>query len=91
MHLAWTVEVQDNALNQLRGLAPKEAKRILDFLANRLSRYESPRQLGEALKGAKLGDYWRYRVGDYRIVCDLQDQKLVVLVIEIAHRRDVYR
>jgi mRNA interferase RelE/StbE len=89
--LAWSVEVQDNALRQLHKLPPKEVRRILDFLGTRLIKYESPRQIGEALKGAKLGDYWRYRVGDYRIVCDLKDNRLVVLVIEIAHRRDVYR
>ena len=71
-------------------MSTQDTRRILDFLKNRLATYESPRQIGEALKGKRLGEYWRYRVGDYRIICDLQDRKLVVLVIEIAHRRDVY-
>ncbi|RYG81915.1 MAG: type II toxin-antitoxin system RelE/ParE family toxin, partial [Alphaproteobacteria bacterium] len=51
----------------------------------------SPRQIGKALEGSELGNYWSYRVGHYRIVCDLIDQRLVVLVLKVGHRRDVYR
>ncbi|EGP58991.1 hypothetical protein Agau_C102033 [Agrobacterium tumefaciens F2] len=52
---------------------------------------DDPRQTGSALQGSELGNFWRYRVGDYRIICDIQDHKLVVLVVEIGHRREIYR
>jgi mRNA interferase RelE/StbE len=57
----------------------------------RIANHDNPRQSGQALRGSDLGNFWRYRVGDYRIICDLQDERLVVLVIEIGHRREVYR
>ncbi|CDZ31541.1 Hypothetical protein NGAL_HAMBI1145_03030 [Neorhizobium galegae bv. officinalis] len=72
-------------------LAKRDAARIISFLEERLATHENPREMGDALKGHALGGYWRYRVGDYRIICDIQDQRLVVLVIEIGHRREVYR
>lgn len=89
--MAWTIEVHENALKQLGKLHKQDAKRILNFLGERLATYDSPRQIGAALQGSKLGNYWRYRVGDYRIICHLQDHKLIVLVIDIGHRRDIYR
>ncbi|MFN7025286.1 MAG: type II toxin-antitoxin system RelE family toxin [Pseudorhizobium sp.] len=61
------------------------------YLEDRLATHENPRELGTALKGDALGLYWRYRVGDYRIICDIQDQRLVVLVIDVGHRREVCR
>lgn len=89
--MAWTVEINDNALKQLEKLGKTEARRIRDYLRDRIAPQTDPRQLGKALIGSKLGALWRYRVGDYRIICDLQDDKLVVLVVEIGHRREVYR
>lgn len=68
-----------------------ETKRIITFLETRIATLEDPRQTGKALQGSTLGKLWRYRVGDYRIICELQDQRLVVLVVEIGHRREVYR
>nr|WP_274706935.1 type II toxin-antitoxin system RelE/ParE family toxin [Allorhizobium sonneratiae] len=74
----------------VRKLDPQTRQRLRDFLENRLLVAEDPRRLGKALKGASFGHYWRYRVGDYRIICDIQDHKLVVLVVDIGHRSSVY-
>ncbi|MGA7521758.1 MAG: type II toxin-antitoxin system RelE/ParE family toxin [Acidobacteriaceae bacterium] len=67
------------------------ARRIAEFLQKRVASLENPRSLGQALISAEVGHLWRYRVGDYRIVCDLQDRRLLVLVLRIGHRREVYR
>ena len=74
----------------MRRLHRSEAKRIRDFLNERVASLDSPRRIGEALVGPLKG-FWRYRVGDYRILCRIEDDKLVVLVIEIGHRSDIYR
>jgi mRNA interferase RelE/StbE len=65
------------------------ARRIVDFMDERVARLENPRSIGAALRGPEK--LWRYRVGDYRIICEIQDSKLVVLVVEIGHRSDIYR
>lgn len=72
-------------------LDKSEAKRITTFLRQRLATLDDPRSTGKALTGPQLGIYWRYRVGDYRIICDIQDRALYVLVIEVGNGRDVYR
>jgi len=64
--------------------------RILQFLNDRIAKLEDPRSVGEPLKGSKLGAFWRYRVGDYRIIADIQDDRLRILVVRIGNRRDVY-
>jgi mRNA interferase RelE/StbE len=89
--MAWTVQINDNALKQLEKLGKAEARRIRDYLRDRIAPLPDPRQLGKSLIGSKLGELWRYRVGDYRIICELQDDELIVLVVEIGHRREVYR
>jgi mRNA interferase RelE/StbE len=89
--LAWTISYTDTARNELRKLDKQTARRILDFLDDRIAGTASPRDTGKALTGPLLGTFWRYRVGDYRIVCEIQDGKLCVLVIEIGHRREVYK
>jgi len=86
--LAWTIEFDEAAVRRLTKMAPREARRIRDFLRDRIATLANPRQLGKSLKGARL---WRYRVGEYRILCELQDDRFVVLVVEIGHRREVYR
>ena len=91
MSSVWTIELSDAARKDIKKLGQSEAKRIRSFLRDRVAASSNPRQLGLALTGSKLGGLWRYRVGDYRIVCELQDNRLVVLVIEIGHRREVYR
>jgi mRNA interferase RelE/StbE len=67
-----------------------EAQRIMHFLRERLEPIDNPRSLGKALSG-RLGTFWRYRIGDYRIICDIKDQELIILVIRIGNRKDVYR
>ncbi|WP_284757370.1 type II toxin-antitoxin system RelE/ParE family toxin [Agrobacterium sp. fls2-241-TYG-188a] len=85
----WTIEYDILVQKQIKKLDPQT--RIRSFLHERLAQLDNPRKIGEALQGSELGNYWRYRVGDYRILCDIQDNRLVVLVIEIGHRREVYR
>lgn len=89
--MAWTIEYTATTRKQLRKLDRQEARRILDFMDELVGRDGNPRNTGKALKGPLLGEFWRYRVGDYRILCDIQDNKLCVLVIEIGNRREVYR
>ncbi|KQO78887.1 type II toxin-antitoxin system RelE/ParE family toxin [Rhizobium sp. Leaf262] len=89
--MIWTIEYDILVQKQIKKLDPQARNRIRSFLQERLAQLDNPRKIGEALKGSELGNYWRYRVGDYRILCDIQDHKLVVLVIEIGHRREIYR
>jgi mRNA interferase RelE/StbE len=89
--LAWTIELRAKAEKQLQKLQRKDAQRITAFLEERLAKHDNPRSLGDPLHGSKLGAYWRYTVGDYRIICDIQEGKLIVLVVEIGHRSSVYR
>jgi mRNA interferase RelE/StbE len=89
--LAWTIEFDAGARKDLSRLDPQIARRITAFLHERVAVLDDPRSIGHALQGSTLGDLWRYRVGDYRIVCDLQDKKILVLVLPIGHRREVYR
>ena len=88
--MAWTVDYTETARKQLRKLDKQVARRILDFLDERVAAAEEPRSTGKALTGP-LGSFWRYRVGEYRIICDIQDGQLRVLVVQIDNRREVYR
>lgn len=88
--MAWRIDLTATAAKQLSKLDKTEAKRIATFLRQRLATLENPRSTGKALTGPLLGTYWRYRVGDYRIICDIQDGVLCILVIEIGNRREVY-
>lgn len=89
--MAWAVELSSLARKHLDQLDPPMARRILTYLNDRVSALDDPLQLGEPLKGSRLGNLWRYRVGDYRVVADLQDEVLCVLIVRIGHRREVYR
>jgi mRNA interferase RelE/StbE len=88
--LVWQVRLDKDAEKQLRRLDPQDQRRLIKFLRERIASSASPRLLGEALKGP-LRTLWKYRVGDFRLICDLQDEKFVVLVIRIGNRKDVYR
>ncbi len=88
--MAWTIEYAKTAKDQLRKLDRTVARRILYFMDERIAPLENPRQSGKALKGP-MGEFWRYRVGDYRVVCDIRDGVLTVLVLQIGNRREVYR
>jgi mRNA interferase RelE/StbE len=87
----WTIEYDLAVRKTVVKLDPQTRRRLRTFLEVRIANLDNPRQSGQALQGSELGSFWRYRVGDYRIICDLQDQRLVVLVVEIGHRREVYR
>jgi mRNA interferase RelE/StbE len=88
--MAWNLELSPRAQQQLDKLDRTTARRISKFLYERVGRLNDPRQLGEPLMGTLRG-FWRYRVGDYRIICTLERERLVVLVLRIGHRRDVYK
>ncbi len=87
--MAWQIDYTSTALKQLGKLDKPAAKRIIDFMDERIAALQDPRDTGKALMGAMLGAYWRYRVGDYRVVCDIQDHALCILVIEVGNRKDV--
>lgn len=88
--MAWTIEYADPAKQQLRKLDRQVARRVLDFMDERVAGLEDPRRTGKALTGP-LGAFWRYRVGDCRVICDIQDGALRVLVVQVGNRREIYR
>ena len=89
--MAWTIQIDPAAARDLRKLDQRTARRILAFLRGRVRTLDNPRSIGEALKGPRLGEFWRYRVGDYRIIARIEDRALLVIVVRIGNRRYVYR
>jgi mRNA interferase RelE/StbE len=89
--MAWKIEFSEPADRELNKLDPQNSQRILKFLLERVAKLDDPRSIGKALQGPRFGELWRYRVGDFRIICKIEDEKLVVLVIRIGHRKDIYR
>ncbi len=89
--MAWRIEFEKQAEKELARLDPVAARRILNFLEERVASREDPRSLGTPLQGSRLGGLWRYRVGSYRVICDVQDDVCVVLVVRVAKREIVYR
>ena len=89
--MAWKLELSTLAQKNLDQLNPPVARRILAFLHERVAPMEDPRSLGEALKGSRLGEFWKYRAGDYRIISSIEDDALRILVVRIGNRRAVYR
>lgn len=89
--MAWRVEIDPAAVRELGKLDPQNAKRILMFLHGCVSVLNDPRSIGEALNGSKLGEFWKYRVGDCRIISSIEDGALRILVVKIGNRRKVYR
>ena len=90
MSAGWTVRLERRAEKDLSRLGAQDRNRVLQFLYERLLSAPSPRSLGAALSGP-LGGLWKYRVGDIRIVADIRDGELLILVIDIGNRREVYR
>jgi mRNA interferase RelE/StbE len=88
--LTWQVEFDERARRDLRKLHTTIQNRILTFLRLRVVTEGSPRLYGETLKGDMAG-LWKYRVGDYRIVCEIHDEEATVFVVRIGHRREIYR
>ena len=89
--MAWRIEVTQTAEKQLAKLDRPVARRIVAFLRERVAASDDPRSLGEALKGSELGEYWKYRVGDWRVICQIEDARVTVMVLRLGDRRDVYR
>ena len=90
--MAWRIEFDERALKDLRKLDKQIARRMTSFLRERIAPNDDPRHSGVALRGRKSGtSFWRYRVGDWRIVVHIDDAARRVLVIRVAHRQQVYR
>ncbi len=85
----WRIEFDVRAAKELRKLSADTRGRILSFFKERISTDEDPRRFGKALT-ANLSGLWRYRIGDYRVICDIEDDKLLVLAVRVGHRRNVY-
>ena len=88
--MAWTIEFDRAAERELTKLPAQDAKRILRFLHERIAPLANPRGIGEALKGP-MGGFWKYRVGDFRIIAAIEDRTVKILILRIGNRRDVYR
>jgi mRNA interferase RelE/StbE len=89
--MVWRIEYSKDADKEIAKLDKPIAQRIIRFMGSRVAKLENPRSIGQALAGSKLGCYWKYRVGDYRIIADIQDGKLIVMVVRVGNRRGVYR
>jgi len=89
--MAYNVELSESAERERGKLDASQAKRILKFLHQRVARLDDPRSIGEALHGSRLGEFWKYRVGDYRLICKIEDDRLIVLVLRVGHRKEIYR
>ena len=87
--MSWDYKVTERAIKQLRKLGPQASRKVIAFLDERIEDTEDPRRFGKALRG-DLGEFWRYRVEDYRILCKIDDGELFVLVVKVGHRSDVY-
>jgi mRNA interferase RelE/StbE len=87
--LAWTIEYTAKALRALRKIDINTQQRIVDFMDHRVAVHPEPLTLAKPMQGEFAGK-WRYRVGDYRLICSIEDQKMVIQVIELGHRRSVY-
>lgn len=88
--MSWTIEFDKRVEKDLRALDKQAANRILKYLTERVAPADDPRRLGKALSG-ELGEYWRYRVGPYRVLATIEDDALRILVLRVAHRNHVYR
>ena len=89
--MAWRIEFSQAAERELGKLDPQIARRILKVLHERIAPAGDPRAFGEALRGSELGEFWKYRVGDYRLICNIEDAVLRILVLRVGIRREVYR
>ncbi len=89
--MAWRIEFDPRTERELKAIDLTDRRRIMRFLAERVAPLKDPRSIGEPLRGPKLGRFWKYRVGSYRIICDIQRTAIRILVVRIGHRREVYR
>lgn len=89
--MAWTIEFAESAAKQLSKLDRQIARRLVSFVRMRIATLDDPRSLGAALKGDDLGEFWKYRVGDYRLIARIEDQRVTIVIVRLGHRSDVYR
>ena len=87
--MAWKIEYDPRALQDLKKLDRAVQREIIDYMDNRIANARTPRDFGKPLRGSRFG-LWRYRVRDYRIICELQEKRLVVLVVAVGHRSTIY-
>lgn len=87
--MAWKIKLSDKAEASLKSLDTTAAKRIKQYLEEKVAIDLNPRRFGKSLHG-NLSGYWRYRVGDYRIICEIRDEEVIVLVIDVGHRSRIY-
>ena len=89
--MAYGVELSAEVARELGKLDRQQAKRILKFLHERVAKLDDPRSIGKSLHGSRLGEFWKYRVGDYRLICKIEDDRLIVLVLRVGHCKEIYR
>lgn len=89
--MSWKIEFEERALKELRKLDRQAALGLVDFLQDRIAAMQDPRSVGAALIGSELGEFWKYRVGDYRIIVKIEDHILRILVLRFGHRKEVYK
>ena len=87
--MAWTIEYDEGALKDLKKLDRQVQREILNYMDKRIAKAQDPRAFGKPLRHSKFG-LWRYRLRDFRIICQLQEAKLIVLVVSVGHRSTVY-
>lgn len=85
----WVYRFDERALKELRKLGKPAQREIIAYLDERIAGKNDPRRFGKGLK-ADLAGLWRYRVGDYRILCQIRDDELLILVVAVGHRKDIY-
>lgn len=88
--MTWRIDWSARASKQFRALDPVMRRRIAKYLLERVGDNDDPRRLGRALKGERKG-LWRYRIGNYRLLCKIEDESVRILVLSVGHRREVYR
>ncbi len=88
--MAWTIEFVPEAAKELHKLDRQVAARIVKTLEERIATLDDPRQIGSALVGDHAG-FWRWRIGDYRVIARIEDERITILIVRVAHRREVYR
>ncbi|NOU23800.1 MAG: type II toxin-antitoxin system RelE/ParE family toxin [Methyloglobulus sp.] len=87
--MAWKIEYDEKALKALKRLDRQVAERVINTMEQKIAQSDNPRNGGKPLSG-RLAEYWRYRVGDYRVICLIKDEVMTVLVVDIGHRGNVY-
>jgi mRNA interferase RelE/StbE len=88
--LAWLIKFDPHTEKDLKSIDSVDRKRIFKFLKERVALLEDPRSIGEALSGKELGRFWKYRVGHYRLICDIKDTEITIVVVRVGQRREVY-